>query len=104
MVDEKIEMQVDTDAVSQTAVQVNYCNTVIDSHFEDFEKKIRILNNSWEGKAAQNTMKAFDDLKKKWSENRKERVDDMIEYLSEIVGSGFELTENENKTLSEQFK
>ena len=49
-------------------------------------------------------MVAFEELKKSWSDIRKEKIDDLVDYLAEIVGPGFELTENENKGLSEQFK
>ena len=97
-------MRVNTDAVIHTAEQVNYFNLKLEESFEMLEEDIRVLGNSWEGKAAQNNMAAFEELKKSWSDIRKEKIDDLVEYLSEIVGPGFELTENENKGLSEQFK
>lgn len=104
MVNDKMEMRVNTDAVIHTANQVNYFNLKLADSFEKLAKDIRVLGNSWEGKAAQNNMAAFEELRKNWSDARKEKIDDLVEYLSNIVGPGFELTENENKTLSEQFK
>ena len=101
MINDKVQMRVSTDAVIHTAAQVNYFNLKL---AESLEKDIRVLGNLWEGKAAQNNMAAFEELKKSWSDIRKEKIDDLVDYLAEIVGPGFELTENENKGLSEQFK
>lgn len=104
MINDKVQMRVSTDAVIHIAAQVNYFNLKLAESFEKLEKDIRVLGNLWEGKAAQNNMAAFEELKKSWSDIRKEKIEDLVDYLAEIVGPGFELTENENKGLSEQFK
>jgi hypothetical protein len=97
-------IKVDTGVVVSVANAVSRYNQSIRADFTHVETAMRILSSHWKSDAATHAMEAFHKLKNDFSEPRYNEINNFVKYLVQIIGDGYNVTEEGNKKLSDAFK
>lgn len=99
----KDEMYVDTNALTQNATQLKKIVQEMTDEFSSVINKISELDNTWDGKASNNALTSFEELKDYIIKEKSKRFNKSIKALDSVVVGGDEDTENSNKSLSDTF-
>ncbi len=97
-------LKVNTDAVVNAANNLKTLNNQMKNEFPSVQTAINRLDSSWEGAAANNAIRKFNELKSNFCDARYNVIDNYINFLLQQVGEGYTQTENANKSLADAFK
>lgn len=98
------ELKVNTDQIFATANNLKGINDRLRDDFETVESAIRRLNTYWDGSASNNAMEKFNSLKEAYCEARYIVIDNYVTFLQKIVSENYEIIEEANVSLADQFK
>ena len=97
-------LYVDTAAIQATAAEMEKLNKEMKDYFKDVKDAISILDNAWDGNTAS---KCIERLKKGNADIMNARyyaMDNYITFLKTKVSNDYQLTEDTNIKMSDQFK
>ncbi len=97
-------LKINTDAAVTAANNIKLYNRQMRDSFTQVQNSVRQLDSAWDGEAASNAIKKFNELNSKFSDARYNVLDNYANYLLRQVGEGYTQTENVNKSLAAQFK
>ena len=97
-------LQVNTDVVKAFATDIEVINAQIRDGFFEVQSAINQLDSTWDGRASENSIRVFNDIKAKYTDSRYVIMDNYVKYLKQVVGEGDEQTENANIALADYFK
>ena len=98
------DLKINTLSVSQAAGRIDEHNNAINSEFSDLQKTVDALYRSWEGNAASGMQQKFNSMKRSYFEDRSHVVQNFTKVMRDVIGEGYVITENANKSLADQFK
>lgn len=94
---------IDTACVSDSANKLRTVNDRINRQFQSFQNSAMQINNSWNGRAAEQAKTKLQELIQ-GGEARSTVLENYIRMLSQQVDSGYESAETANTSLADQFK
>ena len=80
-------IQITTNAVLAVAEQIDTSNKKIRDEFNDLESTIRILQQDWEGEAANTCARKYHHIKQQFSDARFSVVNDLFLFLHQVDDS-----------------
>lgn len=97
-------LKINTDAAVTAAENIKTFNTQINDGFDDVQKAMSQLDSSWDGSAATESIKKFNEIKSNYLEARYNVLDNYSNFLLQLVGAGYVDVETVNLSLADQFK
>lgn len=97
-------IKIDTSRVRSTASQISTMNKKIKNDFSSVESAINSLNNNWDGSASDAAVRKFQNIKNNYYNNRFNVVNDMVNFMLNQVGEGYEKTETTISSAASAFK
>jgi len=97
-------LKVNTDIINAAAGQIKGYNKQIRDDFDSLQSAVSRLDSTWDGSAATNTIKKFNEIKSSYCDARYAVMDNFVGFLYQQVGIGYENVETTNKSLADQFK
>lgn len=97
-------IKVNTGAVEQVAVNLAGDNDKIYDDFTTVENAVKSLDSSWESPAGDSVVNLFYQIKDKYRIPRRNVMKIYCNYLLDVVGSGYEIVEQNNEKLAGMFK
>ncbi len=98
------DVKMDTDAVTTIADNIAILNGDMKDRFNELSKAVDKLHGSWEGKAAETCIGKFKDIDSAYSESRYTVINNVVLFLKQQIGEGYEETEKANVSLADYFK
>ena len=98
------ELNVNTEAIATAADNIDDINGLIHDRFIDLQKEVAKLKGEWQSPASETVMNKFDEIKTCFEDERYTVLQNYVRFLRDVVGVGYEQTEDVNKSLSEAFK
>lgn len=98
------DLKINTDAVRALADTITSVNKQIDSAFPRATNAVSSLQKSWSGPAAEKAFSRFNEIKSTICEPRSTVMKNYANYLRSLIGEGYELVEETNKSLADAFK
>ncbi len=92
-------IKVNTQAVINASNSIKGINKRLQDAFKPVESSVGQMDNSWESPVATTAMNKFNEIKTDFLPKRKAELDEFCKYLSQIVGVGYEGTEDVNVSL-----
>jgi len=97
-------LKINTDAAIATANKIKNLNNQIRDDFKNVQTAINKLASSWDGSAAENSIKEFNSIKTKYCDARYKVMDNYVGFLHKQVGENYAQAEETNKSLADAFK
>lgn len=98
------DIKMDTDAVRSAADNIATLNGDMKDSLIELSKTIGNLRSSWEGKAAETCIGKFNDMNSAYGESRHTVINNVVLFLKQQIGEGYEETEKVNVSLADYFK
>lgn len=98
------DMKVNVDAVISAADSVKLYNCMMRDGIMDVNAAMTRLNQAWDGNASNAAIAKFNEIKEKLCDARYKVMDNYVNFLLQQVGEGYEVVEDVNKSLADQFK
>lgn|GEM_PF-2339327 len=98
------EIFIQTDKVAEAAAHITHANQVIDTAFNEMERAIQRLNQSWTSQASGTVIGYFSSISSHFKDNRFAVMNDYSQFLLGAVVEGYTAAENENVRLADAFK
>lgn len=96
-------IRVNTDQVEQIAAELESLNKKLTATLEESKATIMGLESNWEGEAAQETMKAYNEFAAKYFHNYADVIAQYVAFLRKNVAEGYFETETTNIGLADAF-
>ena len=97
-------IQINTAAVSSAADNIEITNKRIRDELSDVDSAIRTLQQNWEGEASSSCANKYEYIKRSFSDARFSVVNDIVSFLKNQVGEGYETTEQAVATAASAFR
>jgi uncharacterized protein YukE len=97
-------IKIDTGIVSTTANQIANTNQKISDDFSSVDAAISTLSRNWEGAASDAALWAFSNIRNRYYDNRYAVVNDLVAFMKNQVGEGYEQTETAIVSAASAFK
>ena len=97
-------IRVNTDQVEQIAAELESLNTKLKETLEESKATIVGLESQWEGEAAQETMKAYNEFAAKYFQSYEDIIKEYVLFLRRNVAEGYFETETTNIGLADAFR
>lgn len=97
-------IKIDTSRVRSTASQISTMNKKIKNDFSSVESAINSLNNNWDGSASDAAVRKFQNIRNNHYNNRFNVINDMVNFMLNQVGEGYEKTETTISSAASAFK
>ncbi|MBE6766527.1 MAG: hypothetical protein E7550_02955 [Ruminococcaceae bacterium] len=97
-------ISVDTGKVDLAANNIRKYNSKIREDFSEVQSAINSLNSAWDGRACDNAMNAFNNLRDNYRDSRYAVVDNLVVFLKQQVAANYDHTESQIHTAAEAFK
>ena len=97
-------LKINTDAAVTAAENIKTFNTQINDGFDNVQKAMNQLDLCWDGSAAEESIKKFNEVKSNYLEARYNVLDNYANFLLQLVGAGYVDAETVNLSLADQFK
>ncbi len=98
------DIKMDTDAVKLAADNIATLNGNMKDTLNELSKTVGKLRSSWEGKAAENCIGKFNDMNSAYGEARHTAINNVVVFLKQQIGEGYEEQEKVNISLAELFR
>ena len=92
-----------TTEVAQIALSLESLNKKLGIELEDSQLTVKGLASTWQGKASEATISAFDTFSAKYFETYKNMIDRYVKFLRKNVDNGYFEIEREITDLSTNF-
>lgn len=99
-----MDLLINTAAVLSTAEQIDTINKQIRDDLADVDNAIKALQQSWESEAAGSCSNKYEYIKRSFSDRRFSVVNQMVSFLKNQVGEGYETTEKTLSSAASAFK
>lgn len=90
-------VKVDTGKIVSTSKKIVDANVKIENNLSEISKAVSKLNSSWNGKVSNHAINAFNRIRNSYFDTRKDVMYSCVTYLNNVVGTGYEEAEKENK-------
>lgn len=97
-------LKVNTDAVISAAQNIKLYNSMMRDGIMDLNTAMTKLNQAWDGSASNTALSKFEEIKSKMCDARYKVMDNYANFLLQQIGEGYEVVEEANKSLADQFK
>lgn len=97
-------VKVDTQAVRDASAEIARQNQSIRSDFRKVETAISRLDRAWSGTASVQGINKLQHIKKSFTEQRYQVVDDLVRFIRLQVGENYESAEQTNVKSASAFK
>lgn len=94
---------VDTQKLTDVSGSIRSTNARIANAFAAVERNASSMDSAWNGNASQNAMTAYYRIKNTFPQPRYNSLESAARAL-DAIATGYNTTEEKNKTLAEQFK
>lgn len=97
-------VQIDTGAVALAAQEIAALNSRINQDFSDMESAVQRLSQGWRGNASADGVDRFRHIKLTFFDSRYRVVNQVVTFLQQQVGAGYEETEKAVSSAADAFK
>lgn len=97
-------VKIDISKVETAAGRISGINGNMRDDFSAVTDAMRMLNQNWNGTAADNARQAFDNMQESYCEYRYAVANDLVALLKVQVGSDYTGTEKNIRSAAEAFK
>ncbi|MBQ7064253.1 MAG: hypothetical protein IJM90_05145 [Firmicutes bacterium] len=98
------DLRVITDHIDATAESMAKHNIAIRDRLPQVQRAITSLNNSWDGAVSDEAISKFYEFCDRYPEPRYQVMDQVVQFLRQQVGTGYEQTESVNRSLADAFR
>ena len=97
-------MSIDTEQVKAIASEIERINSQLKEQLEMGQKQLNNLQNTWTGKAADDTRAAFNSFSAKYFQTYYDVIQQYVTFLRRNVSETWERVETANISLADAFK
>ena len=97
------KLKINTDAAVAVANNIKIYNDELRDKLPNMDNSINALNNSWTSPHAGDFIQNYHTIRKGYGGARYTVLDNYSKFVMEQVGINYEITEENNKSLAEEF-
>ncbi|MBQ4260143.1 MAG: WXG100 family type VII secretion target [Lachnospiraceae bacterium] len=99
-----MSIKIDTGKVRMAADEISKLNRNISEDFSPLQRVVNSLSQTWTGRASEIATNKFRSIRNTYYDNRYYVIDDMVNFMHNQIGGGYENTENQIVNVAEKFR